>query len=116
MAHIRKNEEEKTGYQESRPLTPAIDLQCDFVMVYGTDETMPERIRQFADAGYPVHLMTGISWGDYQDYLDGAWDGKSHWDEAQRERDGQTVLHGPRVPYLVPTDAFADYLTERLKI
>lgn len=116
MAHIRKNEEEKTGYQESRPLTPAIDLQCDFVMVYGTDETMPERIRQFADAGYPVHLMTGISWGDYQDYLGGAWDGKPHWDEAQRERDGQTVLHGPRVPYMVPTDAFADYLTERLKI
>lgn len=116
MAYIRKNEEEKTGYQESRPLTPAIDLKCDFVMVYGTDGTMPERVKQYADAGYAVHLMTGISWGDYQDYLDGGWDGKPHWDEAQRERDGKMVLHGPRVPYMAPTEAFAEYLTERLKI
>ena len=99
MAYIRKNHEERTGYQESRPLTPAIDLKCDFVMVYGTDETMPQRVKQFAEAGYAVHLMTGISWGDYQDYLDGGWDGQSHWDEAQTERNGRMVLHSPRVPY-----------------
>ena len=115
MAYIRKNSEELTGYQESRPLKPSIDLMCDFVMVYGTDETMPARIRQYADAGYPVHLMTGIAWGNYQDYLDGQWDGRRHWDEGQRERDGQDVIHGPGVPYMVPTVAFSDYLSERLK-
>ena len=116
MAYIRKISEELTGYQERTPFSPAIDLRCDFVMVYGTDETMPERIRQFADAGYAVHLMTGISWGDYQDYLDGKWDGQTHWDEAQTERSGDQVLHNPRVPYMVPTATFAAYLTERLKI
>ncbi len=115
MAYIRPKQEERTGYQESRPFAPSIDLGCDFVMVYGTDETMPDRIRQYADAGYQVHLMTGIAWGNYQDYLDGAWDGNSHWDEAQRERDGREVIHGPKVPYISPSISFADYLTQRLK-
>ena len=40
MAYIREKTEELTGYQERRPLKPSIDLMCDFVMVYGTDETM----------------------------------------------------------------------------
>ena len=116
MAYIRKNTEELTGYQESRPLRPSIDLMCDFVMVYGTDDTMPARVKQFADAGYVVHLMTGIAWGGYQDYLDGKWDGRKHWDEGQKERSGKDVIHGPTVPYMVPTVSFSDYLTERLKI
>ena len=115
MAYIRKNTEELTGYQESRPLKASIDLMCDFVMAYGTDETMPARVKQFADAGYVVHLMTGIAWGQYQDYLDGKLDGRKHWDEGQKERDGKDVLHGPTVPYMVPTVSFSDYLTERLK-
>ncbi len=115
MAYIRSNTEELTGYQESSPLRPATDLMCDFVMVYGTDETMPQRVKQFADAGYVVHLMTGIAWGQYQDYLDGKWDGRKHWDEGQKERSGKDVLHGPTVPYMVPTVSFSDYLTERLK-
>lgn len=116
MAYIRKNAEELTGYQESRPLRPSIDLMCDFVMVYGTDDTMPARVKQFADAGYVVHLMTGIAWGQYQDYLDGKWDGRRHWDEGQKERSGKDVIHGPTVPYMVPTVSFSDYLTERLKL
>ncbi|MGI6174063.1 MAG: hypothetical protein ACOYI8_09250 [Christensenellales bacterium] len=115
MAYIRDNTEELTGYQESRPLKPSIDLMCDFVMVYGINESMPDRVKQFADAGYVVHLMTGIAWGGYQDYLDGSWDGRKHWDEGQKERSGKDVIHGPTVPYMVPTVSFSDYLTERLK-
>ena len=116
MAYIRKNTEELTGYQEHSPFRPSIDLMCDFVMVYGIDDTMPQRVRQYADAGYVVHLMTGIAWGEYQDYLDGKWDGRKHWDEGQVERSGKDVIHGPTVPYMVPTVAFTDYITERLKI
>jgi hypothetical protein len=116
MAYIRKNTEELTGYQEHAPLQPSIDLMCDFVMVYGTDDTMPARVKQFVDAGYVVHLMTGIAWGQYQDYLDGKWDGRKHWDEGQKERDGKDVIHGPTVPYMVPTISFSDYITERLKV
>ena len=33
MAYIRKKTEELTGYQDSRPLKPSIDLMCDFVKV-----------------------------------------------------------------------------------
>ncbi len=116
MAYIRSRSEERTGYQERHELVPAIDFQCDFVMVYGTDATMPQRVRQFVNAGYTVHLMTGIAWGAYQDYLDGQWDGETHWDEAQTDRDGNPVLHGPATPYMVPSAAFSDYLAQRLKI
>ena len=52
MAYIRSKREERTGYQERHAFMPSIGFQCDFAMVYGTDETMPERIRQFAEAGY----------------------------------------------------------------
>ena len=115
MAYIRSPQTELTGIQERRPYRPSIDLRCDFVMVYGIDPSMPERVREYRSQGYVVHLMTGISWGEYQDYLDGKWDGKRHWDEGQRDRYDQEVSHGPRVPYMCPTLSFADYLAERLK-
>lgn len=115
MAYIRDRKQELTGYQAGAEFRPSVDLACDFVMVYGIDDTMPARIRQYRERGYIVHLMTGIAWGTYQDYLDGKWDGRKHWDEGQVQRDGTGVCHNPTVPYMVPTVAFADYLTERMK-
>ncbi len=115
MSYIRSPLEEKTGFQDRQNLIPSIDFACDFVMVYGIDEDMPHRVRTYAEAGYRVHLMTGIAWGNYQDYLNGEWDGRNHWDEAQTDREGRTVLHNPGIPCMVPTDAFGDYLTEKLK-
>ena len=35
MAFIREKEEIKTGFQEIEPWSSEIDLQTDFVMVYG---------------------------------------------------------------------------------
>ncbi|GHT98577.1 hypothetical protein FACS1894142_5090 [Spirochaetia bacterium] len=115
MAFIRERETELTGFQESAPFHEKIDLGCDFVMVYGFNETMPDRIRQYKQRGYVVHLMTGSAWGEYQDYLYGKWDGREHWDESQMDRRGKHILHGKDVPYMVPTIAFADYLTAKLK-
>lgn len=116
MAYIRNKKEELTGYQEHEAYRQSIDFGNDFVMVYGIDDTMPRRIREFKERGYVVHLMTGIAWGEYQDYLGGKWDGREHWDEGQKERDGKDVAHGPTVPYMCPTVSFADYITDRLKI
>lgn len=116
MAYIRDKAEELTGYQASEAFRPSVDLECDFVMVYGIDDSMPERIRQYRSQGYVIHLMTGIAWGEYQDYLDGRWDGTRHQDEGQVQRDGSGVCHNPAVPYMVPSVAFSEYLTERLKI
>ncbi len=115
MGYIRDRKEELTGYQERAGLAPEIDLQCDFVMVYGTDDGMPARVQKYREAGYRVHLMTGCAWGEYQEYLSGGWDGREHWEEAQTDRAGNPVLHGKDVPYLVPSVVFADYLTSRLK-
>ena len=116
MAYIRPRNQELTGYQASAPYEKYVDFANDFVMVYGIDATMPERIRQYRDAGFVVHLMTGIAWGNYQDYLDGRWDGQSHWDESQRQRDGKDIIHGPTVPYMVPTLSFTEYLIQGLKV
>ena len=74
MGFIRDKKELRTGYQEIQPWKPELDLQCDFVMVYGLDKTLQERIDEYRSKGYEVHLMTGCAWGSYDDYLDGRWD------------------------------------------
>lgn len=115
MLTQRNRNEERTGIQDLRPYDPRYDLQPDFVMVYGIDDQMPERIREYKRRGFIVQLMTGVAWGEYQDYLYGKFDGRDHWDEAQVRRDGTQVLHGPDVPYMVPTIAFTEYLTQKIK-
>ncbi|MFD1465361.1 hypothetical protein ACFQ4L_04545 [Lapidilactobacillus mulanensis] len=85
------------------------------MMVYGNDPTLYDRIGEYRKQGYRVHLMTGMAWGNYQDYLYGKWDGRSHWSEAQVRADGQIVGHGKDIPYMVPTVSFADYISESLR-
>lgn len=116
MARDRK--EERTGFQESAAYHPDYDLQTDFVMVYGIDESMQERIRKWKEKGYVVHLMTGVAWGTYNSYLDGEVDGATHWDEAQMDREGKMILHGsePVIPYMVPTISFGHYIADRISI
>lgn len=106
--------EERTGVQEASPLDPVFDVQSDFVMVYGFHD-LENRIKQWKDAGYVVHLMTGVSWGNYQDYLFGRFDGINHRDEGQRIADGTEIDHNVDVPYMVPSNAFAHFLAEGLK-
>ena len=103
-----------TGFQERAPYDEAYDLRTDFVMVYGLDDSTPGRIARWREAGYRIQLMTGISWGTYQDYLEGDWDGTRHWDDAQTESDGRPILHGDStdIPYMVPTIPFTEYLIE----
>lgn len=115
MSYIRDKKEERTGFQSGAPLLPATDCRCDFAMVYRLEETTIDRIKQHKQAGYVIHFMTGIAWGHYQDYLYGEYDGSDHWDEAQQDRFGNLIVHGKDVPYMVPTIAFADYLTEKLR-
>ncbi len=114
--NIRNRREERTGFQESAPYKATYDLQSDFVMVYGIDETMPTRIQEWKSKGYVVHLMTGVAWGEYQDYLYGRFDGRTHWDEAQKNKQGSHIQHGKDIPYMVPTIAFTHYLTSRIKL
>ena len=106
--------EERTGVQEIRDYMPEFDVQCDFVMVYGFQD-LENRIKHFKEHGYVVHLMTGVSWGQYQDYLYGKFDGVDHHDEGQVNHDGNEINHGKDVPYMVPSVSFAYYLAQNLK-
>ncbi len=106
--------EERTGMQEAAPYTPATDTQCDFIMVYGF-HNLKERVKVWKKHGYIIHLMTGVAWGEYQDYLKGQFDGRLHWDESQTDARGEVIGHGFEVPYMVPAVSFADYLASKLK-
>ena len=118
MLTARSRSEERTGVQTSMPYGGAYDLQSDFVMVYRLNETTAQRIADYKARGFRVHLMTGISWGQYNDFRDGEFDGQPHWDEGQMRMDGVMVQHGSgdRNPYMIPSVAFADYLAQRLRV
>ena len=115
MAYIRGRSEELTSFQQSAAYSGKDDINTDVVMVYGINDSTCERIAEFKKHGYVIHVMTGIAWGGYTDYLYGKWDGRDHWDEAQVDRFGNKILHGKDMPYMVPTISFADYITEKLK-
>ena len=106
--------EERTGVQEVQDYRPEFDVQCDFVMVYGF-HNLEQRVKHYKEHGYIVHLMTGVSWGEYQDYLYGKFDGVDHHDEGQVNHDGNEINHGKDVPYMVPSVSFASYLAHNLK-
>ena len=86
-------------------------------MVYGANDwpgmTFRERVESWRRRGYTTHFMTGIAWGEYQDYFQGRWDGRPHMDEGQMRMNGDTVMHGAGVPYIVPTENYLKYFKER---
>jgi hypothetical protein len=83
------------------------------VMAYGIGPSLPARMESWREHGYRVEVMTGVAWGSYQDYLDGRYDGKNHWDEAQTTSDGAPILHGgnKEIPYIAPGIDYGRYLT-----
>ena len=69
-------------------------------------------MKSWQEKGYVTHFMTGIAWGEYQDYFTGQWDGKRHLDEGQVDQQGDTIWHGRMVPYIVPTMNYLNYMKE----
>jgi len=113
---------EKTSFQTSQHWKPVTDTRADIAMVYGVGgnpsdkhkgKSFEERVQSWRERGYTTHFMTGIAWGEYQDYFTGQWDGKWHLDEGQVERSGDTIWHGHLVPYIVPTANYLKYLKEK---
>ena len=118
----QNNKKVKTTFQTSREWKATIDNRADAVMVYGVGGnpsdrskklSFEERVQSWKERGYTVHFMTGIAWGEYQDYFTGEWDGKSHLDEGQVTISGDTIWHGHMVPYIVPSENFLNYIKER---
>ncbi len=108
---------EQTTFQTAGHWKPATDIRSDLVMVYGANdrprETFSQRVQSWRDRGYTTHFMTGIAWGEYQDYFTGRWDGQWHLDEGQKQMNGDTIWHGHLIPYIVPTHNYLKYFKER---
>jgi len=114
-------EGEKTAFQTSNPWKPVADVRADVAIVYSVKDhhgkaemTFEERVQTWRDRGYTTHFMTGIAWGEYQDYFTGEWDGEWHLDEGQVTQKGDTLWHGRMVPYIVPTENFIKYMKEKV--
>ncbi len=109
--------EERLSFQTSGPWSARTNLNADVAMVYGIGPRMSANIETWRQHGYTVHVMTGVAWGQYQDYLNGQFDGKNHWDQAQTQADGKLILHGgnANVPYISPGENYGEYLTLGVK-
>ena len=119
----QQNTTDKTTFQTSRGWNEYIDNRADAVMVYGVGgnpsdrdgrrQSLEDRLASWQEKGYTTHFMTGIAWGEYQDYFTGKWDGEWHLDEGQVQENGDTIWHGRMVPYIVPTENYLKYFKER---
>jgi hypothetical protein len=69
-------------------------------------------MQTWREHGYRVHVMTGVSWGHYEDYLSGRFDGTPHEDERQTDRHGNPHRHGNSrtVFYMCPGTNYGKYL------
>jgi len=107
----------RTCFQTASRYDDRLDIASDIAIVYGVNESLPQRIKGWRDAGYSIHLMTGIAWGSYEEYFDGRYDGKKHYDEIQERKDGSKMWHGgsTTVGYNVPTESYAAFLKTKMR-
>src|SRR5208337_1129067 len=101
---------ERTCFQTGGAWSGSGNLRSDVAIVYGIDPGLPLRIKSWRDRGYRIHVMTGVSWGNYQDYLYGRFDGVNHEDAAQTDRQGNKISHGGDVYYMCPGTNYGKFL------
>jgi hypothetical protein len=103
---------ERTCFQTGQAWNGAGNLRSDVAVVYGIDAALPGRLATWRDHGYRVHVMTGVAWGNYQEYIDGRFDGTRHEDEEQTDRNGNPHRHGNSsdVFYMCPGTNYGKFL------
>lgn len=106
---------ERTSFQTNKPWHTWANLPADVAMAYGIDKSLPERLATWRDHGYVPYVMTGVAWGEYQDYYYGRWDGVNHEDQAQTQKNGERIGHGGDVYYMSPGPAYGKYLCVGVK-
>lgn len=102
---------ERTCFQTGQAWSPKGNLRSDVAIVYGIDTNLPARIATWRERGYRIQVMTGVAWGQYQDYLYGRFDGTNHEDEVQTDRSGNKIGHGGDVYYMCPGVNYGNYLS-----
>lgn len=100
----------RSCFQSHAPWSPATDIRSDVAIVYGVDDSFASRTAEWKRQGYVTHMMTGSAWGEYEDYVQGRFDGTSHTTEGQVDREGNTIWHHEGVPYMVPTPSYVAFL------
>ncbi len=117
--HPRNPENERTCFQTSDDFQPALDSKADVAIVYGLNPTFETRVEHWRQNRYRIHVMTGVAWGDYADYVRGQWDGVQHFEDAQTETGEFRIEHGISqghdIYYMVPSTSYAQYLGEKLR-
>lgn len=101
---------ERTCFQTGQAWSPRANLRSDVAIVYGIDTNLPSRIASWRNHDYRIQVMTGVAWGEYQDYLYGRFDGINHEDEAQTDRNGNKIGHGGDVYYMCPGTNYGKFL------
>jgi hypothetical protein len=106
--------DERTCFQTAAPFSGIGDIGADVAIAYGINRELTNRVQTWREHGYHVQMMTGSAWGGYQDYLDGQYDGTSHTNEIQTDRDGTLDRHGSHgtgaIYYMCPSTNFGNYL------
>lgn len=102
--------QDKTSFQIAHKWLPEYDVRSDIAILYGMDSTFINRYQSWKDKGYQIQFMTGIAWGNYQDYFTGKFDGHKHFDDAQVDAKGDTIWHGKNVPYVNPSESYLKYI------
>src|SRR2546426_3415078 len=69
---------ERTCFQTGAPWSGVANLRSDVAIVYGIGPDLPQRSATWREHGYRIHVMTGVAWGAYQDYIEGRFDGVNH--------------------------------------
>lgn len=111
----RPTDDERLSFQTSGPWSPRVDLNADVALVYGIDPSIASRMEDWRSHGYRIHVMTGVAWGNYQDYVHGKWNGTKHEDEEQMLKNGSPKAHGRDVFYMSPGEDYGKYLSEGVK-
>lgn len=68
--------DERLTFQTTPGWSPRVNLNADVAMVYGIDTSLPRRMQSWRDHGYKTWVMTGVAWGNYQDYVHGRSTGR----------------------------------------
>jgi hypothetical protein len=101
---------ERTCFQTGAPWSGVANLRSDVAIVYGVGPDLPQRIATWRERGYRIHVMTGVAWGAYQDYIEGRFDGVNHNDEKQTDRHGTPHGHGGDIYYMCPGTNYGKFL------
>jgi len=118
IAAFSQQKEPKTVFQVSDAWNQTYDVRADAAIVYGINDAggnFKERAKSWKDKGYTIQFMTGIAWGQYKEYFKGQYDGKEHFDEGQKMKNGEIIWHGQDVPYTVPTAGYIAYIKTLVK-